>query len=70
MAWKYLTFLIACYTIALASWFTWSHLESGTLDTTSFLVVWGLALLWLFASLVLQVADLIANRPNQYRRNK
>jgi hypothetical protein len=68
MAWKYLTFLIACYTIALATWFTYTHL--GTLDTATFLFVWGLAFLWLLVSLVLQVADLIANRPNQYRRNK
>ena len=65
MAWKYVTFVIACYTIGLASWFTWSHLESGTLDTASFLVVWGLALLWLFASLVLQIADLVRFRPRR-----
>lgn len=68
MAWKYLTFVIAIYTIALATWFTWTRLESDTLDTISFLVVWGLALAWMFVSLVLQVADLIANRPNQYKR--
>ena len=65
MAWKYVTFLIACYTIALATWFTWTHAESGTLDTTSFLVVWGLALLWLFVSIVLQIADLVATRPRR-----
>lgn len=68
MAWKYVTFLIACYTIALASWFTYTNYTNGTLDAVSFLVVWGLALLWLFASIVLQVAELIANRPRQYKR--
>jgi hypothetical protein len=65
MAWKYLTFLIACYTIALATWFTWTELDRGTLNAVSFLFVWGLALLWLFVSIVLQVADLIASRPRR-----
>jgi hypothetical protein len=65
MAWKYLTLLVALYTIALATLFTWTQWDNGTLDTTSFLVVWGLALLWLFVSLVLQIADLIATRPRR-----
>lgn len=65
---KYLTFAFGAYTFVLALWFSLAHW--GEIEATTFFFVWGLALLWLFASLVLQVADLIANRPNQYRRNK
>jgi hypothetical protein len=67
MAWKYVTFLIACYTIAMASWFTITQYERGTLDAVSFLFVWGLAILWLLVSIVLQIADLPRKR-NRRRR--